>query len=246
VNLPLTLAVAAALGAEPASLAEAGSAAPRVGLSVSPARVTLTAPASRTIEVRNVGRDRVTVEVIRKAVDRRAAVDWLSIRPSRLVLAPGGDAILTLRARAHAPGLAGDHRLRTLLVAQPVQRGRVAVRIRVGVAVRVRVPGALFRRTAVGALEVRRHGRSRVLVVAVANRGNVVEELRGPATVTLVRHGAVLARLRARVPRELLPGERALLAARYGGHLRGSMTAVVQVRFAGGRSPLVRRYRIRL
>jgi hypothetical protein len=246
VRLPLALAVAVTFAPGPASLAGAGAAAPRVALSVSPARVAVTAPASRTIEVRNVGADRVTVKVVPRPIDRRTAADWLSVRPSHLMLVPGAHARLTLRVRAHGPGLAGDHRLRTVLIAQPVQRGRVAVRIRLGVAVRVRVPGTLIRRTAVGAPQVRRQGRSRVLVVPIANRGNVTEDLRSPATVALVRAGAVVARLRARLPRELVPGRRLILAVRYDGSVRGPVTAVVTVRFAGGRSPIVRRYRIRL
>jgi hypothetical protein len=248
VRLQLTLAaaVAAAVTIAPASFAEAGAAAPRVALSVSPARVALVAPASSTIDVRNVGADSVTVAAVRRAVDRRAAVDWLTITPSRLVLAPGSHALLTLRARAHGQALAGDHRLLALLIAEPLQPGRVAVRLRLGVAVRVRVPGVLFRRTEVGPLQVHRQRGARVLAVALANRGNVTEELRSPATVTLVRRRGVVARLPARVPRELLPGGRAVIRARYGGRVRGPVTAVVRVRFAGGRTPILRRYEVRL
>jgi hypothetical protein len=223
-----------------------GAAVHRVALSVSPARVALTAPASRTIEVRNVGAERVTVDVVRKPVDRRTAANWLTVTPSRLVLASGSRGRLTLRARAHGQGLAGDHRLRTLLIAEPVQRGRVAVRIRLGVAVRIRVPGTLTRRTDIVALRVRRAGRGRILSLAVVNRGNVTEELKNPATVALVHRGHLVARLRARAPRELLPGRRAVISARYDGRVRGWVTAIVTVRFLGGRTPVVHRYEVRL
>jgi hypothetical protein len=245
-TLALALAAAATLGAGPPSFTEAGAAVPRVALSVSPARVALTAPASRTIEVRNVGAERVTVDVVRKPIDRRTAANWLTVSPSRLVLGAGSRALLTLRARAHDQGLAGDHRLRTLLIAEPARRGRVAVRIRLGVVVRIRVRGTLIRRTDLAALQVRRQGRTRIFSLSVVNRGNVTEELKNPATVALVHRGHLVARLRARAPRELLPGRRAVISARYDGRVRGWVTAIVTVRFLGGRTPVVHRYEVRL
>ena len=217
-----------------------------VALSVSPARVVLVAPASRTIALRNVGAERVVVDVARKSVHvRRAANEWLSIRPAHLVLRAGSRALLTLRATAGPGSGPGDHQLRLLLIARPRDRSRVAVRLRLGIGVRVRVPGRIVRRLEVRGLRVRRHGNARLLLVSVANRGNVTEHLGGHLTVTLVRSGQFVSRLRLRSRRELFPGAGAVLMLQYAGHVRGPVTAVVKVHLGVNRT-LERRYRIRL
>jgi hypothetical protein len=179
-------------------------------------------------------------------VDRRTAKHWLSIRPTRLTLRSGSRALITLRVKAQRPARPGDHRLLMLAIARPIDRRRVAVRIRLGVRVRFRVPGRIVRRPVLAGLQVRRHGSGRMLVVSVANRGNVTEEVRGPLIVTLFRGGRIVSHLRAQVPRELYPGARTDVRLPYAGRVRGVVTAVVKVRFEGGKRPMLRRYRLRL
>jgi hypothetical protein len=127
-----------------------------------------------------------------------------------------------------------------LLVGRPVDGTGVAVRLRLGVPVRVRMPGRIVHRLRIRGLAVRRHRRSRDLLVSVANVGNITEQLRGQVTVTFMRSNRILSRLRSRRPRELFPGMRTLLTLRYAGGVRGPITAVVKTRDEQ------RRYRLRL
>ena len=240
------VAAVAVAGAAPASAAHAGAGVPRVALSVSPARIALATPASRTVELRNVGAEPVAVELVRKSVDRSTAKQSLSIRPARLTLRSGSRALITLRVNAPRPARPGDHRLLVLAIARPIGRSRVAVRIRLGIGVRFRVPGRIHRRLELGGVQVRRQGSGRTIVVFVANRGNVTEKPRGPLIVTLVRGGSIVSHLRARVPRELYPGTRSAVRLPYVGRVRGAVTAVVKLRFEGGRRARTRRYRLRL
>lgn len=229
------------------SAAEAvGGGAPPVALSVSPARLAVVAPASRTIELRNLGTERIVVDVARRSADRSPSKEWLSIRPSRLVLRARSRAVLTLRAAAHGRARPGDHQLEVLFVARALGRNRVTVRVRLGVGVRIRMPGRIVRRLAVRGVRVRRHGRTRELLVSVANRGNVTEQLGGRLTVALIRSGRLLSRLRLPGRHELLPGSRAALPLRYNGHVRGLVTAVVRTRVGGTPRLIERRYRLRL
>jgi hypothetical protein len=84
------------------------------------------------------------------------------------------------------------------------------------------------------------------MFVSVANRGNVIVQLRGRVTALLVRRGRHLARLSPTRRRALLPGARAVLTLRYNGRVRGVLTAVVRVRLGPGIRAVERRYRIRL
>ncbi|HYY03322.1 MAG TPA: hypothetical protein VE736_05495 [Gaiellaceae bacterium] len=242
--LPVVTAFAATASSSPAAV-DAGRLP--VALAVSPARVALVAPASRVLEVRNAGAQRLVVDIAPRSVDKRtAANEWLSIRPRHLILGAGSNARLTLRAGLHPRARPGDHQLRMLLIARPLGRSRVAVRVRLGVGIRVRIPGRLRRRLDVRGLRVHRHARARVLLVSVVNQGNVTEQLRGPLTVTLVRRGRVVSRLRPPGFRELSPGARTVLALPYTGRVRGLVTAIVTVRLSGRLPRLARRYRIRL
>lgn len=245
-RLALTIASVLVLG--PSSAAEAaGGGVPPIAVSVSPARLAFVAPASRTIELRNVGAQAVVVDVAPKSVDGSAwGKEWVSVRPARLVLRPRSRAVLTLRVGAHSRARPGDHQLRMLVVARPQPSSRVAVRVRLGVGVRIRMPGRIVRRLAVRGLRVRRKGATRDLLVAVANRGNVVEQLSGRVTVTLVRNGRFISRLRLRGLHELFPGARAVIPMRYAGRVRGLVTGVVRVHFGGRLRPVERRYRLRL
>jgi hypothetical protein len=205
-----------------------------LALAVSPAHTTLVAPASRTIDVRNTGRGNVTVDV------RFGAPRWLQIRPQRLALRAGSSGTLTVRARADARARPGDHELLVLLLARPPEASRIAVRMRIGVRVRVRLPGQLVRRVAVRGIRVRRTRAGHVLLVSLWNAGNVTEQLRGQVTVTLMRGRRLLSRLRYRRRREVFPGAQVVILLRYVGRAHGLVTAIVTVR---GRE---RRYRLRL
>ena len=243
----LALAIAGVLAVvQTASAGSVGRERP-LALAVSPARVALVAPASRTIQLRNLGAEAVDVAVVRKAVDRRQpAKKWLSVRPARVVLRSGSTAVLTLRVRRHAKAGPGDHQLRVLFVARPLARSRVAIRLRLGVGMRIRVPGRIVRRLEVHGLRLRRQGRARLLLVSLANLGNVTEQLRAHVSITLLRNGRMVSRLRSREHRELFPGARGVVRLRYAGGARGRVIAVVRVRPGGRLRPVERRYRLRL
>jgi hypothetical protein len=193
-----------------------------IALTVSPAHAVLTTPASRTIDIRNTGTATVAVAV------KSPPTQLLQIRPSRVALRPGSHRILTVRARASARARAGDHELLVLLLAQPLERSGVAVRMRVGVRLRVRVPGRLVRQITLLGLRVR-HQPHRLLLVSLANAGNVTEPLHGRVTATLVRRGRVLSRLRYVGRRELAPGRRTAVPLRYRGGARGRLSCVVRI-----------------
>jgi hypothetical protein len=112
----------------------------------------------------------------------------------------------------------------------------VAVRLRLGVRLLVRVPGRLVRHVELGRLHVRK----RRMVVWISNRGNVAVPLARQVTATLLRHGRVAARLRPRAAALLLPGGRVAMTFAYTRGVRGLFTVEVRV----GRD--VRRYRVRL
>jgi hypothetical protein len=220
---------------------------PPVALSVSPARIALVAPAARAIQLRNVGAEPVVVDVTRKSVDGRGTVKaLLGIRPKHLVLRPGSSRVLTLRAGAERGAGPGDHQLRLLFVARAVDAGRVTVRLRLGVGVRVRVAGRIIRRLAVRGLGVRRRAGTHILYVSLANTGNVTEQIRGRLTVTLTRGDRFVSRLRSHAARELYPGAHVVVGLRYLGGVRGVVTAVVRLGLGGGVRAVERRYRIRL
>lgn len=221
------------------SLALAFAVGSAVALSVSPAHVALVAPASRTLELRNTGAERLVVDVTGKSVDGRRPSAWLTLRPARVALAAGASAKLMLRAGT-SRSEPGDHALLVLLAARPARAGGVAVQVRLGVRVRVRMPGRIVRHLALNGLRVHRRRDIRDLLVSLTNLGNVAEQLRGQLAVTLIRHGRVVSLLRPRRPQELWPRMRAVIALRYTGGVRGPVTAVVKVR------DKKRRYRLRL
>lgn len=211
----------------------AASGVAAAALSVSPSRVRLTRAESRAITIVNAGTAIATVdaETAALALDRRgrpaiartrgSAPGWLRLQPRRVMLAPGGKAIVTVSSRAPAGALPGDHPALVLLTTQPRRASGVAIRMRVGVVVFVHVAGRIVRRLDVRALRVRRGA----LEVVVANRGNVVERPR--VRVVLVRPG--LAPLRAgTVERMLLPHTRATLRLRRPSGVHGWVTARVE------------------
>jgi hypothetical protein len=214
-------------------------AAQPVALTVSPARAVLLAPASRTLQLGNLGTERVAVDVAWKSLGPHIGpTRWLTISPRRLVLRGGARTVLTVRA---GPGASpGDHPVLVLVTGRPLAGSRVAVHLRLGVRLRIRAPGRVVRRIAVEGVRARRLKGKRTLVVSVANLGNVTEQLRGRLTVTLVSHSRVVSRLRFGRSRELFPGAREAVGLAYAGNARGVVTALVKVRG----SPGERRYRL--
>ena len=214
-------------------------------LSVSPVRIRLTRAVSRTIMITNTGDAAAAVDarpasfVLDRrgkptiARERQRAAGWLRLRPRRLVLAPGGTAVVTVSLAAPAGALPGDHPALVLFTTQPPRAAGIAIRVRIGVVVFVRVAGRIVHRLELGALRVR----GRVLEAPVANRGNVVERTRVRASLS--RGGHVLVRLGS-VGRTLLPHSRGIERFRYRGRLRGWVTARVEL------GALRRTFRIRL
>ena len=143
------------------------------------------------------------------------------MRPKRIAIAPGDAATLTVTGRVLHGASPGDHASLLLLLSRPLARGTVAVRMRLGIVVVLRVPGHVVHRLALLGVRAQRAGRRRLLTFRVANRGNVAELLGGDGSaVTLWRGGRLLTRLRV-APRELLPRSRGVVELAYRGPLRG-------------------------
>ena len=225
-----------ALAPAPAS-ARVGAGRPSVQLSVSPARLTLTPPAARRITLRNTGARRVIVEVAPKA-------DWLLVVPARLEVRSGASRSLTLRVTRLQRAEPGEHRARVLLTTRALSGGRVDVKLRVGVRVTMRVAGRVVRRLALGPLRLRSRHKTQLILVRVANHGNVTINLRGHVSASLLRRGRRVAQLSAQAPATLRPGNRGLVVLRYAGRRRGVVTALLRVRL--GPHTVERSYRLRL
>jgi hypothetical protein len=213
-----------------AASAAAGAARPRVALIASPAHVALAGSANAPLAVTNSGADPVVVDVARagftldlrgrpRAASRRTT--WLAVAPRQLALAPGATATLTVSSHLSSRAEPGDHSELVLLTTRsPTTRG-LPVRVRLGVVVVVRAPGKIIRRIAVVRISARRSGRTRVIGLILANRGNVTETVGGScALVWLHRRGRILARLRA-PERRILPHTSGLVELTYPGRARG-------------------------
>lgn len=209
---------------------------PQLSLVAEPARVQLNGPGSQAIQVTNRGPSAVVLDVQRAgfALDlrgrpkivpaKRAA--WLSVRPRRIAIAAGDAATVTIRGVVPPGSRPGDHASLLLLASRPLAKGAVAVRVRLGVVVVLRVPGRIVHRLSVVRVHARRAGRSRLLVVRIANRGNVTELPGGRVVVTLWRRHRLIARLHARLA-EVLPGASADVVVRYAGRVRGPVAVGV-------------------
>jgi hypothetical protein len=242
----VTLALAAPVAA---LVLGGGGPAPVVSLSASPARVALAGGAGATIALRNFGRSSLSVtasrdgfvldlhgrpELVARAA-RRSAATWLNVRPRRVALAPGAEALVRVESTVPRGAEPGDHHAVVLFATRAPHAGRVGVRMRVGVRVVVRVPGSVVRKLAIRSLHVRRQGRVRLLDIGLANLGNVTEGLTpGRVIVTLLARGRVPVRVRTQ-RRELLPHSFGIATARYVGALRGRLLARVEVGRAGRR-----------
>jgi hypothetical protein len=160
-----------------------------------------------------------------------ARAAWLSVKPKRVAIGAGDTASLRVSGRVLRLS-PGDHASLLLLGSRPLSTAAVAVRVRLGVVVVLRVPGKVVRRLAVLGVKARRLGAKRLLTVRFANRGNVTELLGGrELVVTLWRRGKLLARL-PMTPRELLPKTRGIVEVAYRGPVRGAVVCRV-----GGKQP---------
>jgi hypothetical protein len=213
-----------------AASASAGAARPRVALIASPAHVGLAGSARAPLAVTNSGADAVVVDVARAgfALDLRGRprvaarrATWLSVTPRQLSLAVGATATVTVSSRVPSRVEPGDHSELVLLTARsPTARG-LPVRVRLGVVVVVRAPGKVVRRLAVVEIRARHVGRSRIVALLLANRGNVTETIGGSCVlIWLHRRGRLLARLRA-PERRILPHTSGLVELTYRGRARG-------------------------
>jgi hypothetical protein len=238
-------------GAVLSSAVALATARPQLSLVAEPARVQLEGAGSQKLRVLNRGSAPVVLDVQRAgfALDLRgrprivsvARAAWLSVKPKRVAIPAGGTASLTVSGRVRRGAAPGDHASLLLLASRPLDTSAVAVRVRLGVVVVLRVPGRVVHRLSVLGVSARRASSHRLLTVRLANRGNVAEELRGAdrVVVTLWRDGKLLARLPA-TPRELLPKSRGVLEVVYRGAVRGSVVCRV------GRNPPGARFKFKL
>ena len=252
-------AVAALLLVTPASAGVTG-ARPSVALTASPAHVTLEGSGRTTVRVSNTGAERLVVDVTRAgfALDlrgrpkivplhrSRTANAWLRVRPRRFVLPAGRSMPLSVGVRAPRRAEPGDHGALVLLTTRRRGHGRIAVRMRLGVVVNVRIRGRIVHGLALRGAHVRAQTRQRVIEVLLANRGNVTEELGAERiSLSLSRHGRPFARLRPE-PRELLPRTRGYVLFRYRGPTRGVVSGFVSLWPEPGGATIYRVFRLRL
>jgi hypothetical protein len=229
-------------------------AAPVASLAIAawPARVVVAAPGQSTIHVDNPGAEPVGLDATPSgyALDlrgrprllaARAPGAWLAVRPAHLVVPARSTKAVSVTVNRPRGARPGDHALVVLLTTRPPSVRTVLARVRIGVVVVVRVPGALLHRLTVGGVRVQRRGRRALIEVSVANHGNLDEWIaRRRLQVRLVRRGRLVTTLSVE-PRRLLAGTRGLVEARYAGRARGRVTAVVTLTAPRAGVPLLRR-----
>jgi len=239
------LIVAVTLAAA-ALLVGSGNAPAPLALSVSPAHLALTAGGRATIHVRAVsgGRLLLRTSIAGLTLDgrgrpqitaRRDAAAWLTLHP-RSILAGRDGASFVVTSRRPPGARAGDHTAIVLLTATAPGAKGIAVAMRVGLVVTVRVGGRSIRRVEV--VEVRSRaapGGRRVIAVTVANLGERIESIGGARLgITLVRRGRIIGRFRF-ARRQLLPHSRAVVAHGIRSMVRGPVIARVSVIRLDGR-----------
>jgi hypothetical protein len=233
---------------------------PPVALTASPAQVQISGAGRALVRVTNSGVDPVVVDVARAgfALDlrgrprivaarksRRSAARWLSVRPRALGLPPRSTRSVKIESAPPSHAEPGDHDALVLLTTRRRVKGRVAVRMRVGVLVVVRIPGLVRHRLALRRVRVVGDGRPWTLGLMVANRGNVTESFsRARTVVTLYRAGRRIARLTT-APRHLRPGTTGVLQFRCWRRPHGSVRARVEVTSQSG-AAVRRTLRLRL
>jgi hypothetical protein len=161
------------------------------------------------------------------------------------VLGASGTRTLAVSARLPAQVEPGDHDALVLLTTRVRREGGVAVRMRLGIVVVVRAPGRVVRRLVLGRLDVRRTRGARIVELRVANRGNITETLGKRRLRVWLRQSRAVTRLDA-APRDLRPRTSGIVQLRYGGRLRGWVTARAEVATGPGMPLLRRTFRIRL
>jgi hypothetical protein len=193
-----------------------GAARPPVSLVASPARVALSGASRQVVTVTSTGTRAVVVDLLKagygldlrgrpRILARRRS--WISVRPRRVAIAPGGRARLVVVSAPPRRAEPGDHSELVLLITRPVRTQALSVRMRLGLLVVVRVPGRIVRRLDVARVRFRRR-----LEVLVANRGNVTETIAARCfAVTVRRAGRVIARLHPHA-RTILPHTSGLFA----------------------------------
>lgn len=188
---------------------------PPAALAVSPVRVALAGAGAATIRLTNTGRAATVVDGARAGfgidVSGRPRVAALRdrgvqvlVRPRSVALAPGGTAAATILVHVARRASPGDHPSLVVFATRPRSSGGVGIRLRVGVVVVVRVPGAIIHRLRLARVSVARHGRRAILIVRIRNRGNVLERL-GRSDLRVRLRGRSVRSLGA-AERELLPG----------------------------------------
>jgi len=227
---------------------------PPVSLVASPAHVSLTGAAREAVTVTSAGRQPVVVEVARAGYGLdlrgrprvgRLRAPWISVRPRRARIVPGGKAMFVVASSPPSRAEPGDHSELVLLVARPLRTAALSVRMRLGVIVVVRVRGRIVRRLTPIRLRARTRGRARQLDLLLRNAGNVTEAVdTGCLTLGLRRPAARLVHLRP-VARTLLPHTRGIAEFRYPKRWHGRATVSIERR---RRCPglLLRRFVLRL
>jgi len=210
----------------------AGRARPPVSLVAAPAHVALAGAARQVVTLTSTGTRPVVVEVVRAGygLDLRGRPrilphrrSWLSVRPRRVAIAPGGHATLVVVSSPPRRAEPGDHSELVLLTTRPLRTASLSVRMRLGLVVVVRVAGRIVRRLEVVRLRPRPHR----LELLLANRGNVTETITGRcASLTVRRSGRRPTRLYA-APRRILPHARGLLTFPLRSPIRGRIRVSV-------------------
>jgi hypothetical protein len=215
-----------------------------ISVSVSPSRLILDGATQTAVSVTNSGRLRATIDVTvgnyailadgRVRVDPklppgRSSKGWLTASPSRLDLAPGRTAQVTVRSKPKRAAAPGDHHALLLLSAAARTTSTVSVRTRVGVTTLVRVNGPLVRELRWLGISVKKARKTRLVRLQLQNRGNVNERFESRRTrLELRKGGKVIAKLRA-ATRSILPGTKGYLVFSYRGKARGGVAAVARV-----------------
>lgn len=211
---------------------------PRPTMAVTPSRLMLTGASSATVHLASAGVAVVDAQATGLAVDLHGrprvasagdAASWLEVAPRHFTVRPASGAGISVTAKPPRGARPGDHVALLLLTTRPSSSAGVAVRVRIGIVVTVRVPGRLVRRLVLERIRLRRRGHERIVEFDIANRGNVTERLpRRWIVVTLSRRGRVLARLSS-APRDLLPFSRGRADLVYRGSARGWVRALIEV-----------------
>jgi hypothetical protein len=236
--------------------ATSGGTPARLALSVSPAHLSLAAGGKASLHVGGISAGRLVLRarVVGLALDprgrpriagRRDAAAWLTVRPRTAVAGRTG-ANFVVASRRVSGAHPGDHAAIVLLVAtEPGGKG-IAVAMRVGLVVTVRVSGRSIRRVEVVTARARpTPGIGRLIAVTIANRGDRIELIGGRRlAVTLLRRGHAVGRCQG-ARRALLPRTRAVVTVRCRAAVRGPFVARVAIVRPDGRTA-ARSFRLRM